>query len=63
MMLVQEPKIGLSEINVKQALEADPGSDYFFGLFNSSSEQATSKYLAVTASLGIALTAVVYLLK
>jgi hypothetical protein len=63
MLVAQEPKIGLSDLTVKQALEADSSSDYFFGLFNGASEHSTSKYLAISASLGIAVAAVIYLLK
>jgi len=63
MLLAQEPKIGLSEIAVKQALETDPGSDYFFGFFNASSEHSTGKYLAITAALGIATIGAMLLLK
>jgi len=63
MLVAQEPKIGLSDLTVKQALEADSSSDYFFGLFNATSEHSTSKYLAIAASLGIAVAAVIYLLK
>ena len=63
MLLAQEPKIGLSEIAVKQALETDPGSDYFFGLFNAGSENSTGKYFLATAALGITITGVMLLLK
>ena len=63
MLVAQEPKIGLSELTVKQALEADSGSDYFFGLFNATREHSTNKYLAIAASIGIAVAAVMYLLK